>query len=102
MSINTLDSIRYNKQSKAYYDEIRSQIRKIVEEVIRPNAERIDEEGDFPRENLQALIREGWGNVLVPKKYNGLGLDHVAFAIAAEEIGKACAVKQKGKEIITF
>ncbi|HBI03275.1 MAG TPA: acyl-CoA dehydrogenase [Paenibacillaceae bacterium] len=91
MSINTLDSIRYNKQSKAYYDEIRSQIRKIAEEVIRPNAERIDEEGDFPRENLQALIREGWGNVLVPKKYNGLGLDHVAFAIAAEEIGKACA-----------
>jgi alkylation response protein AidB-like acyl-CoA dehydrogenase len=91
VSLNTLDSIRFNKQSKAYYEDIRSQIRRIVEDVIRPNAERIDEEGDFPRENLQALIREGWGNVLVPKKYNGLGLDHVAFAIAAEEIGKACA-----------
>ena len=29
--------------------------------------------------------------MLLPKELGGLGLDHVAFAIAAEEIGRACA-----------
>ncbi|MGZ3427398.1 MAG: acyl-CoA dehydrogenase family protein, partial [Polyangia bacterium] len=65
--------------------------RNLVDEVIRPNADRVDREGIFPRENLAALARAGWNGVLLPKELGGLGLDHVAFAIAAEEIGSACA-----------
>jgi alkylation response protein AidB-like acyl-CoA dehydrogenase len=91
MSLATLEATRFNRESKKFYEEIRAQIQQIVEEVIQPNADRIDREGIFPRENLEALIKAGWGNILVPKKYNGLELDHVAFAIVAEEIGKACA-----------
>jgi alkylation response protein AidB-like acyl-CoA dehydrogenase len=75
----------------ADYDALRLQIRKLVDEVIRPNAERVDRESIFPRENLLALARAGWNGVLLPKELGGLGLDHVAFAIAAEEIGAACA-----------
>ncbi len=75
----------------ADYDALRLQVRKLVDEVVRPNAERIDRESIFPRENLQALARAGWNGVLLPKELGGLGLDHVAFAIAAEEIGSACA-----------
>lgn len=81
----------FHKTTREYYEGIRKEIRSIVDTVIRPNAEITDREGKFPRENLEALIKKGWGNILVPKKYNGLELDHVAFAIAAEEIGKACA-----------
>lgn len=77
--------------SKPNYDEIRSQVRKLVTEVVAPNAEKIDREGIFPRANLTALAREGWNGVLLPKQYGGLGLDHVAFAIVAEEIGNVCA-----------
>jgi alkylation response protein AidB-like acyl-CoA dehydrogenase len=73
------------------YAALREQVRKIVDDVIRPNAERTDREGIFPRENLRALARAGWNGVLIPKQYGGLELDHVAFAIAAEEIGRACA-----------
>jgi alkylation response protein AidB-like acyl-CoA dehydrogenase len=73
------------------YEALRAQVKKIVDEVIRPNADRIDREGIFPRENLLALARAGWNGVLIPKELGGLGLDHVAFAIAAEEIGRACA-----------
>ncbi len=73
------------------YVELRTRIRTIVDEVIRPNADRVDREGIFPRENLKALARAGWNGVLLPKDLGGLGLDHVAFAIAAEEIGRACA-----------
>jgi alkylation response protein AidB-like acyl-CoA dehydrogenase len=73
------------------YDEIRADIRRLVDEVIRPNAERNDREGRYPRENLDALARAGYGGVLFPKELDGLGLDHVAFAIVAEEIGSADA-----------
>jgi alkylation response protein AidB-like acyl-CoA dehydrogenase len=73
------------------YESLRTEIRQITDGVIRRNAERIDVEGVFPRENLTALARAGWNGVLLPKELGGLGLDHVAFAIAAEEIGRVCA-----------
>jgi alkylation response protein AidB-like acyl-CoA dehydrogenase len=73
------------------YEAVRTQIRSIVDEVVRPNAARVDSESLFPRENLAVLARAGWNGVLLPKELGGLGLDHVAFAIAAEEIGRACA-----------
>lgn len=72
------------------YEKIRSEIRALVDEVIRPNAEQTDQ-GVFPRENLEALGRAGWNGILIPKEYGGLGLDHVAFSIVAEEVGRACA-----------
>lgn len=77
--------------SRPDYEAVREQIRTIANDVIRPNADRVDREGLFPRDNLAALARAGWNGVLLPKELGGLGLDHVAFAIAAEEIGRACA-----------
>ena len=73
------------------YEALRAEVRSIVDDVVRPNAERTDRDGVFPRENLKALARAGWNGVLLPTELGGLGLDHVAFAIAAEEIGRACA-----------
>lgn len=73
------------------YEARRAEIRHIVDEVIRPGAEETDRSGRFPRENLRTLGRAGWNGVLIPKELGGLGLDHVAFGIAAEEIGRACA-----------
>ena len=69
----------------------RNTIRHLVDEVIRPNAERIDRTGEFPRENLRALARGGWNSLLFPASLGGLGLGHPEFAIVAEEIGRACA-----------
>src|SRR5688572_32224813 len=71
------------------YEAFRADIRRLVDEVIRPNADRNDREGRFPRENLDALARAGYSGVLFPTELDGLGLDHVAFAIAAEEIASA-------------
>ncbi|MBB6020404.1 alkylation response protein AidB-like acyl-CoA dehydrogenase [Paenibacillus sp. JGP012] len=72
------------------YEQLRAEIRGIVEEVIKPRAELIDREGRFPRENLSVLAETGWNGVLIPERFDGRGLDHVAFAIAAEEIAKGC------------
>jgi alkylation response protein AidB-like acyl-CoA dehydrogenase len=71
--------------------DLRNQLRHLVDEVIRPNAETTDRTGEFPRGNLRALARAGWNGVLAPKGLGGLGLGHDAFALAAEEIGRACA-----------
>ena len=46
----------------------------------------------LPRERaLEALARAGWNGRPLPESLGGLGLDHVAYAIAAEEIASACA-----------
>ncbi|VEF46636.1 acyl-CoA dehydrogenase [Bacillus freudenreichii] len=87
MSVQALDT----PLEKTNYETISEEIKDLVERVIRPNADQIDREGIFPRENLNVLIREGWGNILVPQKYNGRGADHTAHAIVVEEIAKACA-----------
>ena len=73
------------------YERVRADVRRLVDDVIRPNAQRNDREGRFPRENLNALAAAGWNSVLFPRELDGLGLDHVAFAIAAEEIASADA-----------
>lgn len=85
-------SVQGETKSKALpdYGTLREEIRDIVERVIKPRAEQTDREGAFPRENLQALAESGWNGVLIPEQWDGRGLDHVAFAIAAEEIGKGC------------
>ncbi|WP_201008323.1 acyl-CoA dehydrogenase family protein [Paenibacillus glycanilyticus] len=76
--------------AKPDYGQLVASIRETVDEVIRPNAERIDREGVFPSENLQALADKGWNSLIIPTDYDGLGLDYTAFALAAEEIGKGC------------
>jgi alkylation response protein AidB-like acyl-CoA dehydrogenase len=77
--------------TKPDYASFRAQVRTLVHDVVRPNAERVDRDGVFPRENLTALGKAGYSGVLLPKELGGLGLDHVSFAIVAEEIGRACA-----------
>lgn len=72
------------------YESLRAEIRQLVEDVIKPRAEITDREGLFPRENLEALAEAGWNGVLIPERFGGKGLDHVAFAIAAEEVAKGC------------
>jgi alkylation response protein AidB-like acyl-CoA dehydrogenase len=73
------------------YAAIRENIRKLVDDVIRPNAERLDRDAAFPSENLARLAREGWNSILFPEELGGLGLDHVAFALATEEIASVDA-----------
>lgn len=72
------------------YEQLRQELRGIVEESIRPRAEQTDRESLFPRENLQALAQAGWNGVLIEERWGGKGLGHLAFAIAAQEVAKAC------------
>ena len=51
-----------NIYSRTYVEEIRERVQPIIQNVIEPNAEAIDREGKFPRENLLALAKEGWNS----------------------------------------
>lgn len=73
------------------YADVRASVRRVADDVIRPNAASIDENYTFPRANLNALAKEGWNSLFLGKDEGGLGLDFVSFAIASEEIGHACA-----------
>ncbi|MGG3574516.1 acyl-CoA dehydrogenase family protein [Bacillus gobiensis] len=80
-----------NSYSRIYIEELRERITPIIENVIKPNAEIIDKTGQFPRENLLALAKEGWNSVTLPEEWGGLDLGYVGLSVAAEEIGKADA-----------
>jgi alkylation response protein AidB-like acyl-CoA dehydrogenase len=71
--------------------DLYAELDRVVEEVVRANADRNDREARFPRENLDALAGIGWTGVLNQPKHGGLGLDHAAFGEAAYRIGRADA-----------
>lgn len=61
-------------------------------EHVAPRAAGIDEDGQFPRDLVQAAAREGLMGVTVAKSSGGAGLDYVSYAIGLEELARASAV----------
>lgn len=78
------------KKATLTIDQVRERIRRIVDEVIRPNANLIDKNKEFPSENLAALAKEGFNGILLPEELGGLGLNYSAFALVVQEIAKVC------------
>ena len=56
-----------------------------------PHAHQWDEEHSFPQEAVRQLAELSLLGVAVPERYGGAGLDHVAYALAIEEISRGCA-----------
>ncbi|MBN2897592.1 MAG: acyl-CoA dehydrogenase [Clostridia bacterium] len=64
--------------------------RKFTENEVKPLAEEIDEEERFPVETVEKLARYGFLGIPFPKEYGGAGADNLAYAMAVEELSKAC------------
>lgn len=65
--------------------------RRIVTDVVAPNAERVDRDSIWPAENLRALQAAGLGGLVVPQSAGGAGLGLEALAAVCEELGRGCA-----------
>jgi butyryl-CoA dehydrogenase len=65
--------------------------RQFAEKEIAPIAEQVDERGEFPRETIRKLGELGFMGVAVPQAFGGAGADTVCYALALEEISRACA-----------
>jgi butyryl-CoA dehydrogenase len=64
--------------------------RKFTETEVKPLAEEVDEEERFPVETVKKLARYGFMGIPFPKQYGGAGADNLAYAMAVEELSKAC------------
>src|SRR3984957_18247308 len=58
---------------------------------IRPQAADIGKHERFPREILKGLGELGLLGVNVPEAYGGAGAGAVAYALAMQEVARACA-----------
>jgi butyryl-CoA dehydrogenase len=58
---------------------------------VLPKAAEIDREHRHPAELVARMAELGFLGIAVPEPYGGAGLDHVSYALAMEEVSRACA-----------
>ena len=67
---------------------LRAQVRRFVEEEIKPNADAWEEEGATPRELLRKMGDLGFFGIRYPEQYGGSHMDERATVVLAEELGR--------------
>jgi butyryl-CoA dehydrogenase len=80
-----------NFKIEEQHTEFREMLSAFVEKEVRPIAAEVDEKERFPYETVGKMATLGLLGIPIPTKYGGLGGDNVMYAIAVEELSKACA-----------
>jgi acyl-CoA dehydrogenase len=68
------------------HELLRSQVRRFVNEVVRPNGDAWEREGQIPRDVLRRMGTLGFLGMRHPVEYGGSGADALSSAILAEEL----------------
>ncbi len=66
-------------------------VRSFARNEVLPKARDLDETGRFPAELVAKMAELGLMGVAVPEELGGAGMDQVCYAVAVEEIARACA-----------
>ncbi|MBX6394390.1 MAG: acyl-CoA dehydrogenase [Alicyclobacillaceae bacterium] len=69
---------------------IRDMVREFAEAEVAPKAAEVDRTGRFPVETFEKMGKLGLLGIPFPEEYGGAGGDTVSYALAVEEIGRAC------------
>jgi len=69
---------------------IKEMVRDFAEKEIKPHAQDWDETAEFPHEVFKKMGELGLLGIPFPEEYGGSGGDTISYAIAVEEIGRAC------------
>ena len=69
---------------------IQAVARDFAEKEVRPIAETIDREARFPLDTVRRMGELGLMGIAVPEAWGGSGGDTVAYAVALEEVSRAC------------
>lgn len=67
----------------------------VADRQVAPHAAHVDESAEFPERSLNAVTAAGLHAIGIPEEYGGQGGDHLASAIVAEELARACATTQQ-------
>ncbi len=67
---------------------IRETAIKTAQKTIQPRAAEIDEIGEFPRDLMETIGKQGFLSVLLPEEYGGMNRDITTFCLLIEEIAK--------------
>ena len=70
---------------------IQETAREFARKEVLPKAAELDENSRFPEELIRQMAELGFMGIAVPEEYGGAGMDNVCYAIAMEEISRACA-----------
>ncbi len=70
------------------HEAFRAKIREFAETEVKPQAFMLDQESKFPTEAIEKLGKMGVLGTPYLKKYGGLGLDILSYAIAVEELSR--------------
>ena len=70
---------------------IRDAVREFAEAEVTPIAAELDRDHRFPRELMPKLAEMNLMGMPYPEKAGGAGADYVSYAIAVEELSRACA-----------
>ncbi|MBL0897887.1 MAG: acyl-CoA dehydrogenase family protein, partial [Reyranella sp.] len=71
------------------HDLIRAQLRRFVEERVKPHGAKWEEAGFVPRDVLAEMGALGFFSLRVPEALGGAGLDARASVVLAEEVGRS-------------
>jgi alkylation response protein AidB-like acyl-CoA dehydrogenase len=66
-------------------------VRDFATREVAPRAAAIDETGDFPSDLVRRMGELGLMGLPIPEAYGGAGQSYVVFALAVEELCRACA-----------
>jgi alkylation response protein AidB-like acyl-CoA dehydrogenase len=73
------------------YHSLLGSIGDFFEQEILPSAKKVDQEGIFPRQNLEQLQKKRIMALPFPEEYNGSGLPFPVYIAAMEMLARACA-----------
>lgn len=71
------------------HEMLRNQIRRFIDEKVKPKADHWEKNGFVPREILQEMGALGLFGIRYPEKYGGSAMDTRATAVLAEELGRS-------------
>ncbi|MBN1375616.1 MAG: acyl-CoA dehydrogenase [Dehalococcoidia bacterium] len=66
-------------------------VRDFATNVIKPEAVKIDEEGQFPAEIFKKAAELGIFGISIDEKYGGSGMDYLSMTLCSEELSRASA-----------
>jgi acyl-CoA dehydrogenase len=82
-----------NEEASPFFSEehrmLRAQLRRFVEEEVKPHAAIWEREGRVPRDVLRRMGALGFLGIRVPEHLGGAGMDVLGSVVLAEELGRS-------------